>query len=182
MEILKDGKEELLNLQSHKHKVSLIFPPPSPLTVFLFCTHTSCFAVGPVELLLTNERPSRPSIRLSGVFVCVQYHYSVPGQIINVCCCSCSGHQSSGLTRIPREIILVFTKQKRVNKEGRETKQKQDESCQESAEEQIREYLVPTGKEILRHIYIYIYVSTVCFIEYDFYISLCSFSLSSFLL
>ena len=121
--------------------------------------------------MLTNERPNRLFIHLGIVFVCVQYHYSVPGQIINVCCSSCFGHWRSGLTGIPGEIIAAFTKQKRVNKE---TKQKQDESCQESAEEQIRAYLVPPGKEILRHIYICVYVSAVCFLEYDFNISLCS--------
>lgn len=53
---------------------------------------------------------------------------------------------------------------------------KQEEGCQESAEEQIRVYFVQSGKEIFRHIYLYcVCVFTVSFIEYDFSISLCSF-------
>lgn len=127
-------------------------------------------SVGPEKLLLTNERPSRPSIHLSGVCV-----YSIITQSLGkLLISSCFEHQSSGLKT--REIIVVFTKQKRINKEGRERQHKEEESCQESAEKQIREYLVPPGKEILQ----YIYVSTVCFIECDFNISLWPFFYLSF--
>lgn len=49
---------------------------------------------------------------------------------------------------IPREIIIVFYKQKRVNKEERGTKKKQELSCQQTAEEQITAYLVSA------HIYV----------------------------
>lgn len=139
---------------SHTNTDDLIPPPPS-FTIF----HPPALLLDPGNFCFLMR--DSVGIHLSGVFVCVQYHYSDPGQIINACCSGCFGHQSSGLTGIPREIILLFAKQTRVNKVGRETKQKQEESCQESTEEQIRAYLVPAGKEILRiYIYICVYLST----------------------
>lgn len=108
--------ELLLNPVSRKH---MWFFFPSVVIHFVLCTHTSCFIVGPKELLPTNERHSRPSIHLSGIFMCV---YSIIIQSLEKILMSVVPvvWGTSGLSGIPRKIIVFFTKEKRVNKEGRD--------------------------------------------------------------
>lgn len=89
---------------------------PSDHHLSLLDTHPA--AVEPEEPLLTYERPSRPSIHPVEC-LCEVYHYSVPGQINNVGCSSGLGHESERQAGISREPLVVFTKQKKVNKEGR---------------------------------------------------------------
>lgn len=61
--------DEPLNPPSRKRDLSLIvFVLPAPLTIFPFLHTTHC-TDGPKELVLANERPSGPFIRLRVVRV-----------------------------------------------------------------------------------------------------------------
>lgn len=127
MNILKDGGDRGTTEPSVKYKFFIFFCsfPHCLFSSSLFSLHTHPALLLDLRsaCLLTRD-PADPSFILALCFVCVQYHYSVPEQIIYVCSSSCFGHWSNGLTGISRETIMVFTKQKRVNKERGETKAK----------------------------------------------------------
>lgn len=107
--------------------------------------------------------------------MCEQCHYSVPGQIINPCCSCWFGvwvHRNP-----PRkDCCFIVTKENRVNREGRETKRKAGRElprkCRGADKSLPRAVWERTPPACL-------YVSAVCFIEFDF-LSFFSFSFSKF--